>query len=107
MSPPPCDRRNEMEREGWPRPAASPPSAPLTVTPDEIPGHSSSPGSPPWPLPETALSPACAELHAPSGTEVRVTALVQEIEARSGDSPHTILTFTNAAGRLKSAPVWA
>jgi 3'-5' exoribonuclease len=38
---------------------------------------------------------------------VRVPVLIQEIEARPGDNPHTILTFHNAAGRLKSAPVWA
>jgi 3'-5' exoribonuclease len=96
-----------MEREDRQRPVASAPFAPLPVTPDEIPGHSSPPGSPPWPLPETVLAPACAELHAPSGTTVRLTALVQDVDARWGDNPHTILTFSNAAGRLKSAPIWA
>ncbi len=45
--------------------------------------------------------------HAPAGTAIRAVFLIQEIELRNGDHPHTIITFTNAGGQLKSAPVWA
>jgi len=32
--------------------------------------------------------------------------LVLEVERRGGDTPHTVLTFANASGRLPSAPFW-
>ncbi|HEY7681343.1 MAG TPA: HD domain-containing protein [Gemmatimonadales bacterium] len=43
----------------------------------------------------------------PVGTRVQDTLIVLDVEARGGDTPHTIVTFGNAAGRLPSAPVWA
>lgn len=77
------------------------------VAPDEIPDHTSRSDSPPWPMSATALPPAGAPLDAPPGTAVRAAFLVQDLETRRGDNPHTILTFSNARGRVKSAPVWA
>jgi 3'-5' exoribonuclease len=38
---------------------------------------------------------------------VRGNFLIHDIETRSGDTPHTILTFTFPGGRLKSAPFWS
>lgn len=83
------------------------PFPPRAVTPEEIPAHASPCGPPPWPVPQTALPPARVPPHAPSGTRVVSTYLVQDLDARQGDNPHTILTFINARERLKSAPVWA
>lgn len=97
MAPEACTRRA----------AAASPLGLLPVTPDEIPGHSSRAGLPPWPTPATVLPPASVSLHAPPGTRVRATFLVQDLELRHGDNPHAILTFSSAQGRLKSAPIWA
>ncbi|MFN8653216.1 MAG: HD domain-containing protein [Gemmatimonadales bacterium] len=90
MGPPPGHRRNEE-----------------VVTPDEIPDHASRSDSPPWPTSATALPSLGAPAGAPSGTAVRAAFLVQDLETRLGDNPHTILTFSNAQGRLRSAPIWA
>lgn len=37
---------------------------------------------------------------------MRDTFLIQELEIRSGDAPHTIITFNHPGGRLRSAPFW-
>jgi 3'-5' exoribonuclease len=37
---------------------------------------------------------------------VRAVFLIQEIEIRTGDAPHTIFTFSHRAGRIRSAPFW-
>lgn len=85
---------------------ASPPSEPHTVTPGSSPGHTSPPGPPPWPVPEPVPPASRALAHAPAGTAVREVFLLQELEHRNGDTPHTILTFTYPGGRLRSAPFW-
>jgi 3'-5' exoribonuclease len=43
---------------------------------------------------------------APFGTKVLDRLIVLDVESRGGDTPHTILTFGNASGRLASAPFW-
>jgi 3'-5' exoribonuclease len=48
--------------------------------------------------------PILSEL--PIGTRVQDPFIVLDVEARGGDTPHTILTFGNAHGRLQSAPFW-
>lgn len=58
-------------------------------------------------MPATALPPAGTPVGAPSGTAVRDAFLVQELETRVGNTPHTILLLSNARGRLRSAPIWA
>lgn len=40
------------------------------------------------------------------GQRVQDPLLVLEVERRGGDTPHTVLTFANASGRLPSAPFW-
>jgi len=42
----------------------------------------------------------------PIGTRIRDPLIVLDVEVRGGDSPHTILTFGNASGRIASAPFW-
>jgi 3'-5' exoribonuclease len=54
-----------------------------------------------------APSASCALAHAPAGTTVREVLLVHDLETRGGDTPHTIITFGNAGGRLRSAPFWS
>jgi 3'-5' exoribonuclease len=41
------------------------------------------------------------------GARVQDPFLVLEIEQRSGDNPHTLLTFGNRSGRIQSAPFWS
>ena len=43
----------------------------------------------------------------PPGERLHDVFVVLDVEQRGGDTPHTILTFGNASGRLPSAPVWA
>ena len=45
--------------------------------------------------------------HAPAGSAVRAPLLILDLESRGGDVPHTIITFGNVGGRLRSAPFWA
>jgi 3'-5' exoribonuclease len=40
------------------------------------------------------------------GQRVQDSLLILEVERRGGDTPHTVLTFANASGRLPSAPFW-
>jgi 3'-5' exoribonuclease len=40
------------------------------------------------------------------GQRVQDPLLILEVERRGGDTPHTVLTFANASGRLPSAPFW-
>jgi 3'-5' exoribonuclease len=40
------------------------------------------------------------------GHRVQDPLLILEVDRRGGDSPHTVLTFANASGRLPSAPFW-
>jgi 3'-5' exoribonuclease len=42
----------------------------------------------------------------PLGARVQDPFIVLEVEARGGDSPHTIITLGNASGRMQSAPFW-
>jgi 3'-5' exoribonuclease len=42
----------------------------------------------------------------PVGTRIEHPLIVLDVESRGGDTPHTILTFGNATGRLQSAPFW-
>jgi 3'-5' exoribonuclease len=42
----------------------------------------------------------------PVGTRVQDPLIVLDVESRGGDTPHIILTFGNATGRLQSAPFW-
>jgi 3'-5' exoribonuclease len=41
------------------------------------------------------------------GARVEIPLLVVEIQARGGDTPHTVLVLANAAGQIPSAPFWA
>lgn len=41
------------------------------------------------------------------GARVQHPLIVLDVEARGGDTPHTILIFGNASGKLPSAPFWA
>lgn len=54
--------------------------------------------------PGPAANAALSEL--PVGTRVQDTFIVLDAEARGGDTPHTLLTFGNATGRLSSSPFW-
>lgn len=85
---------------------ASPPSEPHSVTPVRMPGHTRSPEMPPWPVPDPVPPAAHALARATAGTAVREIFLIQEIESRTGDAPHTIITFVHAGGRIRSAPFW-
>lgn len=113
MSSPPCRRRNEVGLGGRPlntfasldAPASSP-SEPHPVTPAIAPGHTSPPEPPPWPIPEPVLPDPHALVRAETGTAVREILLIQDIEIRTGDAPHTIITFAYPGGRLRSAPFW-
>jgi len=49
--------------------------------------------------------PALPEL--PIGARIQDPFLVVEVDARGGDTPHTILTLGNATGRIQTAPFWA
>lgn len=40
------------------------------------------------------------------GHRIQDPLLVVEVERKGGDTPHTVLTFANASGRLASAPFW-
>ena len=40
------------------------------------------------------------------GQRVQDPLLILDVERRGGDTPHTVLTFQNASGRLPSAPFW-
>ena len=40
------------------------------------------------------------------GQRIQDPLLILEVERRGGDTPHTVLTFANATGRLPSAPFW-
>lgn len=40
------------------------------------------------------------------GQRVQDPLLILEVDRRGGDTPHTVLTFANATGRLPSAPFW-
>ncbi len=40
------------------------------------------------------------------GQRVQDPLLILEVERRGGDTPHTVLTFANASGRISSAPFW-
>lgn len=71
-----------------------------------MPGHTSSLGLPPWPFLESVPPAAHALAHAQAGTSVREILLIQDIEIRTGDAPHTIITFSHPGGRLRSAPFW-
>jgi 3'-5' exoribonuclease len=42
----------------------------------------------------------------PVGARLQDPFIVVDVEARGGDTPHTILTFGNASGHLASAPFW-
>lgn len=42
----------------------------------------------------------------PVGARLQDPFIVVDVEARGGDTPHTILTFGNATGQLASAPFW-
>lgn len=42
----------------------------------------------------------------PLGARIQDPLMVQEIESRGGDTPHTILTLGNASGRIQTAPFW-
>lgn len=42
----------------------------------------------------------------PVGARVQDPFIVVDIEARGGDTPHTILTLGNASGRIQTAPFW-
>ncbi len=42
----------------------------------------------------------------PVGTRIQDLLIVLDVESRGGDTPHTIVTFGNATGRLPSAPFW-
>lgn len=42
----------------------------------------------------------------PVGSRVQCVLLLVEVESRGGASPHTILTLSNASGRIQSAPIW-
>ena len=86
---------------------ASPPSEPNVVTPAGIPGHTSEPGSPPWPISESPPSAGKMLATLPAGSRLREVFLIREIETRGGSTPHTILTFGHAGGRLQSAPFWS
>jgi 3'-5' exoribonuclease len=86
---------------------ASPPSEPNVVTPVGIPGDTSHPGSSPWPSLECAPATSRRLANAPAGTRVCEVFLIHELETRGGDTPHTILTFSHAGGRLRSAPFWS
>jgi len=48
--------------------------------------------------------PVLSEL--PVGARVQDLLIVLDVEARGGDTPHIILTFGNASGRLSSSPFW-
>jgi 3'-5' exoribonuclease len=55
----------------------------------------------------TGTAPAQTVLsELPVGTRVQDTFIVLDAEARGGDTPHTLLTFGNATGRLASSPFW-
>ncbi len=43
----------------------------------------------------------------PVGARLQDPFLVLEVDARGGDTPHTILTLGNATGRIQTAPFWA
>src|SRR5262245_51381295 len=112
MSSPPCHQRNEVGHGGQLSSSsasqeanAPPPSRPVAVTPTGR--QAASPGSARWPVREPVPSASCAPTDAPPGALVRDVFLIQDIETRSGDAPHTILTFGNAGGRLRSAPFWS
>jgi len=40
------------------------------------------------------------------GQRIQDPLLILELDRRGGDTPHTVLTFANASGRLPSAPFW-
>ncbi len=42
----------------------------------------------------------------PVGTRVQDPFIVLDVDARGGDSPHTIITLGNATGRMQTAPFW-
>ncbi len=42
----------------------------------------------------------------PVGARVQDPFIVLDVEARGGDSPHTIITLGNATGRMQTAPFW-
>lgn len=41
-----------------------------------------------------------------AGQRVQDSLLVVEVDRRAGDTPHTVLTFANATGKVASAPFW-
>ncbi len=51
------------------------------------------------------IQPILPELQV--GARVQHPLIVLDLEARGGDTPHTILIFGNASGKLPSAPFWA
>lgn len=42
----------------------------------------------------------------PVGARVQDPFIVLDVEARGGDSPHTIITLGNASGQMQTAPFW-
>ena len=59
-------------------------------------------------LPDRATSMSDpTDLHGLSpGQRVQDPLLILGVERRGGDTPHTVLTFANASGRIPSAPFW-
>jgi 3'-5' exoribonuclease len=43
----------------------------------------------------------------PVGERIQDPLLVLEVEQRTGDNPHTILTLSNRTGRIQTAPFWS
>lgn len=83
-------------------------SAPGVVTPPDREADTGTPEPYLWPHspPAEAMSqPALPEL--PLGSRIQDPLLVIDVEARGGDTPHTILTLGNATGRIQTAPFWA
>ncbi len=76
------------------------------MTSATTPGHTSRPGLPPWPILDPVPPVSHALANAQTGTAVREIFLIQDVEIRTGDAPHTIITFGFPGGRLKSAPFW-
>lgn len=65
------------------------------------------PDGPTAPLPPTQRMTDLLDLPTVTpGQRIQDPLLVVEVEQRGGDSPHTVLTFSNASGRLPSAPFW-
>jgi 3'-5' exoribonuclease len=114
MNPPPDQKPEKPGAEG--RSASCfaslgastpPPFDPVQGTPGTYPADTVAPTLPTnWPA-ATAVPRQPGLNQLPVGAHLRDTFLVQDLEIRGGDTPHTVLVLQNAAGRIRSAPFWA